>query len=135
MDEISIVPFKFKHLDALIGMHADNKYPHTQLITYKSLPKIGYIAYFNGRVPIAAGFLRRVEGGFGQIDTLVSNPYLGSIVRHNGIRRIVDALIEDAKRLKLQGIISFTADSGVLSRAKDLGFVEINQAVIVLELP
>lgn len=114
-------------------MHESHKYPHTHLITMKTLPRIGYIATHNGH-PVAAGFLRRLEGGYGQIDTLVSNPYLGKIIRNEGIKRVVDTLLDDAKRLKLHGIISFTNDSGVLSRAKALGFVELDQKVIALRL-
>lgn len=114
-------------------MHELQKYPHTALLTMKALPKVGYIALMNNQ-PIAAGFLRRLEGGYGQLDTLVSNPYFGSQVRHEGVKRVVDMLLQSAKDLKLHGLISYTNDSGILLRAKDLGFTEIDQKVIVLPL-
>lgn len=133
MVEVSCLPFKFKHLELLKEMHQLRKYPHTELLSMKNLPKVGYIAII-GSQPIAAGFLRRLEGGYGQIDTLVSNPFVGSILRNEGIRQIVDTLLMDAKCLRLEGIISYTNDSGVLSRAKDLGFNELDQRVIVLKL-
>jgi len=63
-------------------------------------------------MPVPAGFLRRVEPCYAQIDTLVSNAYCGSIMRHEGISKVVDALLADAKRLKLKGIIAHTADKG-----------------------
>lgn len=102
-------------------------------VNMKTLPKIGYIALLN-KQPIAAGFLRRVEGGFGQIDGLTSNPYFGSQIRHDGINKVVDSLIADAKDLKLNGIIAFTSDSGVKVRAEAIGFHIVEQSIIALRL-
>ena len=102
-------------------------------IQYKTLPKIGYIALLNEQ-PVAAGFLRRLEPCFAQLDTLVSNKYLGSQIRHEGIKGVVDELINEAKRLKLQGIIGMSADSGTLKRAATLGFKVIDQTLIALPL-
>lgn len=132
-NEISITPFKFKYLPMLIELLESNKFEFTSQINMKSLPKTGYIAFY-GNQPIAAGFLRRVEGGIAQIDTLTSNPYFGSQIRHEGIRVVVDSLIEDAKDLKLQGIIAFTKDEGVLNRAKSIGFNVVDQTIISLKL-
>lgn len=102
-------------------------------VNMKTLPKIGYIALVNNR-PVAAGFLRRVEGGYAQLDGLTSNPYYGSLVRHKGIEIVVDHLISAARQLKLNGIIAFTADNGVLSRAAGLGFTTVDQSLIALRL-
>lgn len=99
----------------------------------KTLPKIGYMALMNGH-PIAAGFLRRVEGGYAQIDTLTSNKQFGSIVRHEGIKLIVDTLVNDAKDLKLKGIIAFTKDAGIIKRAEDIGFHVVEQSLIALRI-
>jgi hypothetical protein len=120
-------------MQMLLDMHDSQKYPDMLTLTYKTLPKIGYIAY-KDKMPIAAGFLRRLEPCYAQIDTLVSNAYCGSLLRHEGIQKVVDALISEAKRLKLQGIISFTKDSGTIQRAVDIGFRISPQAVIVLPL-
>lgn len=87
-----------------------------------------------GGHPIACGFLRRLEGGFAQIDTLTSNKHFGSKIRHEGIVVVVDALILEAKRLKLTGILALTSDQGILDRAKALGFHDIPQYVIGLKL-
>lgn len=99
----------------------------------KTLPKIGYIALLNGH-PIAAGFLRRVEGGYGQIDCLTSNRLFGSQVRHDGINKVVNSLLEDAKDLKLKGIISFTGDKSIKERAEAIGFRVVEQTIIALRL-
>lgn len=132
-NEISIVPFKFKYLTLLLEMLKDREFVNISQINMKTLPKIGYIALMNNQ-PIAAGFLRMVEGGYAQMDTLVSSPYFGSLIRHDGINKVVEALIGDAKTLRLEGIIAFTRDEGVLKRALSTGFSEVNQQLIALNL-
>ncbi len=127
MDDIAIVPFRYKYFPLLIEMLKDQNYPDVDSITMKSLPKIGYIALMN-KQPIAAGFLRRVEGNIvAQLDGLTSNPYFGSKIRHEGITGVVNRLIDDAKDLKLKGIIAFTSDYSILVRAEDIGFVILEQ--------
>lgn len=133
MDDISLIPFKHKHLPRLHEMLKSQEYAGTAHISTRTLPKIGYIALMNGQ-PIAAGFLRRLEPCFAQIDTLASNPFFGSLIRHAGISMVITALIQDAKELKLEGLIAFTNDSGVLSRAKDIGWHSVNEFVIAKKL-
>ncbi len=117
----------------LLDILKDREFLDLNYVTMKSLPKIGYIALMH-KQPIAAGFLRRVEGGYGQIDTLASNPYFGGMIRHDGITKVITALIQDAKDLKLHGIIAFTADEGVLKRAKEIKFQVVDQTLIALKL-
>jgi len=131
--EINTVPFKFKHFKHLLDLLESNNYPDLHSITMKTLPKVGYITYL-GDQPIAAGFLRRLEPCFAQIDTLVSNKMFGSQVRHSGIEKVVDSLLDDAKRLKLKGIVAHTADQGILDRAKSIGFHIVNQVIIAKPL-
>ncbi len=132
MNDISVVPFRFKYLPMLLEMLEDQKYPDLINVSMKTLPKIGYIAIMNNQ-PIAAGFLRKVEGNIvAQLDGLTSNPYFGSQVRHEGISKVVDRLIDDAKDMKLKGIIAFTNDNGVLARAKSIGFNTISSTLIAL---
>ncbi len=130
---VSIQPFKHKHLKDLYEILESNNYEGISLITTKNLPKIGYIVY-SGKTPLAAGFLRRLEPCYAQIDTLCSNKYLGGILRHQGITMIVDTLIADAKRLKLDGIVCHTKSNDVLKRAEALGFHAIDEKVIGLVL-
>ncbi len=99
----------------------------------QNLPKIGYICYF-GKQPVAAGFLRRVEPDYAQMDTFISNPYFGSKVRHEALNKIIDALIDDAKQLELKGILAFTKDQGIFKRATERGFTVIEQALLSLRL-
>jgi hypothetical protein len=130
---VNLYNFKFKHLIYLHDMLNKNKYLNTSKIEMVTLPKIGYIAMI-GDQPIAAGFLRRLEPCYAQIDTLTSNPYFGSQARHEAVKLVVDALIQEAKALKLKGIISHTMDNGILMRAADLGFHVVPETIIALPL-
>lgn len=131
--EVNVTPFKFKHFNWLIDMHETQKSSNVSIITYKTLPKIGFIAYI-GEIPVAAGFLRRVEPCYAQIDTLVSNAFCGALLRNQGIKLVVDSLIEEAKRLKLKGIIAHTQDKGTILRAESLGFHIVPETIIALSL-
>jgi hypothetical protein len=132
--EVHVVPFKFKHLQQLIEILQSQKlYRDCGYLHGNHLPRVGYIAFY-GKQPIAAGFLRRVEPCFAQLDTLTSNALFGSQVRHEGIKLVVDELTEEAKRLKLKGIIAHTSDSGILSRAQSIGFHVVPQTIIAKPL-
>lgn len=134
IEDISIIPFRFKYLKSLIDLLESNDYIGISEVNMKTLPKIGYIALRQGH-PIAAGFLRRVEGGYAQFDTLTTNKYMGSIIRHEGICKVVDALIQDAKDLQLRGIVAFSSDLGTIKRAEDFGFrILSDQKLIALKL-
>lgn len=114
-------------------MLEERSFDHTG-ITLKSLPKIGYIAMLDEE-PIAVGFLRRVEGDVvAQIDGLTSNPCFGSIIRHYGITKVLEALVNEAKALKVQGLISFTKDQSVVIRAKSIGFNVVDYNLMSLNL-
>ena len=132
MSEINIEPFKFKHLPMLLDILSSQDYDGISDITMRTLPKIGYIATMNG-TPIAAGFLRRVEPCYAQLDTLCSNKHFGSIIRHAGISKVVTELLDEAKRLKLEGVIAHTEDEGILARAKSIGFHVIPQTIIAIK--
>lgn len=115
-------------------MLESQKYPNAKDITMKSLPKIGYIALYNGH-PVAAGFLRRVEGRLALIDGLVSNAFMGGIIRHKGLDLILNTLIDEAKALKLEGLLGHSVDASVHKRVTELGFIQAPDRMYVLKLP
>lgn len=133
MDNIKLREFKLDCMPLLHEMLDSNSYVGVCDITYKTLPKIGFVAML-GSQPVAAGFLRRVEGGFAQMDTLTSNSAFGGMIRHEGIKLIVNELLESAKQLKLKGIIAFTSDEGIMSRAKSIGFHQVDQKLIAIKI-
>lgn len=127
------MPFRYKYLPALLDMLNNQKYLAMSTVNMKNLPKIGYMVLRNNH-PVAAGFLRRVEGGYAQFDTFASNPLFGSQIRHLALNLVIDSLLSDAKTLKLRGIIAFTEDAGILLRAKSIGFAELSHSLIGLKL-
>lgn len=133
MDNLSILPFRYKYLPALLDMLKNQKYLEISTVSMKTLPKTGYIVLMNGH-PIAAGFLRRLEGGYAQIDGLTSNPHFGSRIRHEAIDLVVENLISDAKTLKLKGILALTKEQSIVNRAKDKGFQVVEQVVLAISL-
>lgn len=133
-NEVSIIPFRFKYLHILHDLLKSNDYLHISTVNMKTLPKIGYIALL-GNHPIAAGFLRRVEGGYAQLDTLTTSKHFGSQVRNQGINKVVDALLLDAKDLRLHGVIAFTEEKSIRDRAEVLGFKVLpNHSLMALKL-
>lgn len=108
-------------------------YPDITSVSMKTLPKIGCVALLNNR-PVAAGFLRKIEGKMGMIDGLTSNAFLGSIIRHQGLSLVVDYLILEAKELGIEEIIATTSDESVVKRAESIGFQVIPHTIIGLKL-
>lgn len=136
---IEILQYNPKMLPALILMHESQKYMDIEHIRNDMLPAIGRIAFeFDSDdigTPVAAAFLRMVEGGFAQLDTLVSNSKKPSEMRHLGISRCVEELIQEAKKLKLHGILATSKDETTITRALSLGFrVITEQKLIALSL-
>lgn len=133
---VNITRFKpKKHMEVLVDMHRSQEYKDMYAIGLETLPKIGFISFSNTEFQyIAAGFLRIVEGGFGQLDTFVTNPSLDSHVRDEGLNLLVETLINEAKTLKLKGIYAHTASINIIKRAEETGFHVINQSIIALKL-
>lgn len=146
MDNIYIVPFKKqKHLQILKEMLHSQQYPEVNDMDTYSLPKIGYVAFYcntsnpkaviKDKIPVAIGFLRRVEGNvIAQIDGLTSNPFFGGMIRHASLSMVLDRLILDAKELKLKGLIAFCLDPNTVKRAESLGFKVINHTALAKSL-
>ena len=130
LDSVHIVPFKHKYLDTLKEMHRFNGNALNIELSMKDLPKIGYIALL-GKQPVAAGFMRRVEPNYAQLDTFLSNPYMGSQIRHKGLTMITDALLEDAADLGLKGVLVITKDESIMKRAQIEGFIVVPQTLLI----
>jgi hypothetical protein len=129
---MNLLPFKHRHYKELISLLSANECPWLGTVNYKTLPKIGYLAEVNGTM-VAAGFLRKVEGGYGQLDTFVTNPYLGSQVRHEGIELVTNALLEEARTLEMIGILITSRDTGIISRAKERGFFQMTEILLGIQ--
>lgn len=89
------------------------------------LPKNGFIALDEDGTPIAAGFLRGMEGPYGMLDSYISNPKHSRKDRHNALDEITKRLIALAEELGLNKLIAFSKDDGIISRALSNGFVNL----------
>lgn len=116
-------------MNELIWALESQNYPDIGNITYNTLPKVGF-RYQD----IAFGFLRMVEGGYAQIDTLVSNANYPSEDRHEAVTAVVNELLRVAKYMELNGIICFTKEPSIIARAKELGFHLVDQTIIAKSL-
>lgn len=130
---VEVNEYQKSYFDILLSMHESQDSDAGLFLSPETLPLIGYIAS-EGACHISAGFLRMVEGGYAQIDTLVSNKHMPSHMRHEGLSMVVDSLIKRSKDLKLKGLICLTGDKGILMRADTLGFHVVDQHVIALDL-
>lgn len=86
------------------------------------LPRLGYM------IPgVAAAFLRRVEGGYALMDSLVTNPHVSSNTRHKALESLYDIILQEPS---IKGIIGFTVDESTLMRAKARGFKQLQHTVL-----
>ncbi len=97
------------------------------------LPKIGYAA-FDGKVMVAAAFLRRMEGGYAQIDGLTSNPYESADARHRGIDLVVSRLLKHAKELHISHVTFTSEDEGTILRSQKYGFKKLPLSILAADL-
>lgn len=97
------------------------------------VPDLGFVANFKNR-PIAAGFLRQVEGQNALFDSLVSNPGATAEFRHIALDMVVDGIIRAAKVKDIHQILAFSIDEGTLKRALRHNFVKLPHTVISLDL-
>lgn len=99
----------------------------------EDLPQIGYMA-FVGDLPVAAGFLRQVEGNAAQIDSVITDPKADPKIRNEAIDAIVERLIDFARKDGVKMILSFSIDAHTLERSKKHGFKQLPHTVITLDL-
>lgn len=97
------------------------------------VPDVGFVANYKNR-PIAAGFLRQIEGQNAVFDSLVSNPGATAEFRHIGLDLIFEAIIASARKRDIHQILGFSIDEGTLKRALRHNFVKLPHTVMSLDL-
>lgn len=108
----------------------DRKHPEQDAY---DVPDIGYVACFANR-PIAAGFLKQMEGENSIFDGLCSNPLATSEFRNIALDMVVGAIITLAKSRGIKQIIGWSIDEGTLKRAYRHDFVKLPHTLIALDL-
>ncbi len=101
--------------------------------TISELPKLGLIVMLESE-PVAAAFLRQVEGGFAMLDGLISNPTMPGYVRNEAIDMVVERIIGVAKCIGMPKLVAYSTDAGTLVRSERHGFKLTPSSVICLDL-
>lgn len=100
----------------------------------ENLPSYGLMVYSND-VPVAAGFLKMIEGGNSAIlDSLITNGDLPAEQRDLALDLLVENILIDAKRLGIKHLLAFSSDKNTLVRATRFGFAQLEHHVITLPL-
>lgn len=94
------------------------------------LPALGYIAY-EDELPVAAGFLRLCEGGFGMIDSLITDPTAPGELRNEALDKITHCILQYAKSNNINNIIAFSRDNNTLTRSLKHGFSLIDDYKVI----
>lgn len=103
-------------------------------IKYSDLPHLGMMV-FDKDVLVAVGFLRKIEGDLGMIDSMASNPDVSKEKRDEGLDMLTSSLLIRAQNvLKLKGIISHTKLSAIEARAHKHGFKTSAEKILFLNL-
>ena len=97
------------------------------------MPEYGYVVMSDDTI-IATAFLRRIEGGFIQLDGLSTNPGMAPHIRNEAIELALSACYSKAKELGYTSILAMSMDSSTLLRSINHGFVRLPHALIVLDL-
>ncbi len=88
------------------------------------LPEFGLVATKHD-IPVAAGFLRKIEGGYAMLDSYITNPDFGSSDRHRALDIITDKLIKISRHNSVTKLIAFTQDREIYVRSLNHDFTDI----------
>ncbi len=127
---MTIEKFRMRHLKDISGWLSARGLD-TKLID--ELPAIGFVAYEDS-LPVAAGFLRECEGGSAMADSFITDPIASKASRNAGMNLVLDAVIQEAKRLKFTTLIGFTQDENTRLRSQRHGFEESPHTIVVLNV-
>jgi N-acetylglutamate synthase-like GNAT family acetyltransferase len=126
---MEVLPFDHNsHAIALYLMLAKRAHPIPH-----ELPATGCVAVKDNQV-IAACFLRKVEGGYGMIDGLVSHPDAPSKERHEALDLAIQYCIDQAKANGIKHLVSFCLNDSTTSRAERNGFVKQPHSMVTLSI-
>ena len=94
------------------------------------MPAIGVVAYVDGK-EVAMAFLRRVEGGFAQLDGLVTDETAPGAHRHEAIEAAVQAIVSKAKELGIKSLMATSQHKNTVMRACSLHGFTIEPTVVL----
>lgn len=121
--------------------HVEHDYPlvsswwtahHWPSVPPGMLPKTGFVVEDETQ-GYCAGFLYRTDSGFGLLEWVVSNPHSPWEKRSLAIDLLIAKLLERAKELGMEAVLSMTSNSGLLKRYERAGFIvtDTNQTHVI----
>lgn len=99
----------------------------------EEMPALGYILY-DGFTPVATAFLRRVEGGYAQLDGLATNPECHSALRDQALDTLVAYVLAEAKHHNIRAVTATSVDKNTLLRSQRHGFIALPHVCIICDL-
>lgn len=122
-----VVAFNLEHLEWLqLWLRENGAYPPA--LTH--LPEISAVAEIKG-IPTAMGFIRKVEGGYGIVDGLASNPMQSAQDRDDALNAVLESLMDTADG---QGMIlmAWVKDKNTLMRSERHGFKPLPGVTLII---
>jgi len=98
-----------------------------------NLPELGLVLVDTG-CPVAAGFIRRVEGGYGILDSLITNPDILPGIRDKSLDYLVKELIKLSRREGIRHLSATSVDEHTLIRSAKHGFKVQPHTLITLRI-
>lgn len=121
----------FEHLGPLYKMLIAREHPLPEI---SELPAIGCMVFSDDGNHVAAAFLRRIEGGYGMVDGLVSNPKCSPEERHEALDLAIEFCIKEAAKRGITNLLAFALNETTTIRASRHGFVKQPHSMVTLEI-
>lgn len=131
LDNMDVIPYEAKLHNRYISQWLASRDLKNNFAN--DLPEIGYITVDRNR-PIAAGFIRRMEGNFAMLDSLITDPLAVAELRSKAIDLVVTKLIKEAKLLEIKHFFAFSKDANTIERSLKHGFMKLPDTVIGVDL-
>lgn len=98
------------------------------------IPEHGLVILDISSKPICMGFIRKIEGGYGLIDSYLSDPSQSPKDRDEALDLLTKDLVNLAKQLGILRLLANTMDSNTLERSLKHGFSRLPHTLMVIRL-
>ena len=112
------------------GQKIDDWYEARGHVRKGKEPRFGFIASVDG-VDAAAGFISASEDAIWYVHSWITNPACSSEARHVSQDAVWDAIVELAENERVEKIVGYTKDEGVIKRIGSWG-AELHDAKVML---
>lgn len=120
------------HLSHLSHFLSQRKMPVDLILN--DIPKHGFIVFTEEQMPVAAGFLRLVEGDYCLFDSFITNPECSPEERNKALDLITSSLINLGKTLNIKKMFAFSEEPHIIQRSCAHGFGKMPFEFTILDL-